>query len=67
MNSLEAPHSTDEVAHATSKSVVSLDVTAGSMNFTVPPGINPTQYRSVVIWCDRLYSAYAAATLTPGQ
>jgi hypothetical protein len=67
LNSLPAPRTTDEVAHATSKSVASLDVTAGSMNFTVPAGVNPTQYRSVVIWCDRLYSAYAAATLTPAS
>ena len=67
LNSLAAPHTTDEVAHATSKSVASLDVTAGSMNFTLPPGVNPTQYHSVVIWCERLFSAYAAATLTPAQ
>jgi hypothetical protein len=66
-NSLAAPRTTDDVAHATAKSVATLDVTAGSMNFTVPSGVNPSQYRSVVIWCDRLFSAYAAATLTPAS
>jgi hypothetical protein len=67
LNPLPAPRSTQQVASAQGTSITSLDVTAGSMNFTLPPGVNPTQYKSVVIWCDRLFSAYSAATLTPAQ
>jgi hypothetical protein len=66
LSPLAAPHSTDEYTAAPSARVSFLDVTAGSLNFAVPAGVDPTQYRSVVLWCDRLHSAYAAATLTPG-
>jgi hypothetical protein len=65
LSPLEAPHSTDEFTAAPSASVAALDVTAGSMNFNVPQGVDPGQYRSVVIWCERLHSAYAAASLVP--
>jgi hypothetical protein len=65
-SSLEAPSSTEQFTKAPrSTSVSSLDVTTGSMNFFVPNGVDPGQYRSVVIWCERLNSAYAAATLRP--
>jgi hypothetical protein len=68
LNPLAAPRSTQQVASTQgAKSIASLDVTAGSMNFTFPPGVNPSQYKSVVIWCERLFSAYAAATLTPAS
>jgi hypothetical protein len=33
------------------------------MNFLVPAGVDPSRYRSVVIWCPLITSAYAAATL----
>ncbi len=62
---LPAPTSTEQVSKARSRTVSALDVTAGSLNFKVPPGLDPTQHKSVVIWCDRLFSAYAAATLRP--
>lgn len=65
LSPLAAPRTTEQVAGARSASVATLDVTAGSMNFTVPPGIDPARYQSVVIWCERLFSAYAAATLRP--
>lgn len=66
LQSLAAPHSTDQVAGDGSIASVSpLDVTAGSMNFLLPADVNPARYHSVVIWCERLFSAYTAATLTP--
>jgi hypothetical protein len=40
-------------------------VTAGSLNFMVPAGVGPNQYRSVVVWCPLIDSAYAAVTLRP--
>lgn len=65
---LDQPRTTEDYAGAPSSSRVSwLDVTAGSMNFTVPPEIDPAAYGSVVIWCERLRSAYAAASLTAPQ
>lgn len=64
-DTLAAPHSTQQVSSSETVSVAPLDVTAGSMNFTIPPSVNPSHYQSVVIWCERLFSAYAAATLAP--
>ena len=65
LSPLVAPHSTTAYQSAPSVTVAPLDVTAGSINFTVPTGINPTRYGSLVIWCPLIQSAYAAATLTP--
>lgn len=64
---LEAPQTTDEFLSAPSEKVADLPVTAGSMNFSLPDGVDPSQYRSVVIWCPPLQTAYAAATLTEPQ
>lgn len=65
LSPLVAPQSTEEYRSAPSALIARLDVTAGSMNFAVPETIDPTQYRSVVIWCPPVQSAYAAATLAP--
>lgn len=62
---LEAPQTTEEFMAADWVKVAPLDVTAGSMNFTVPADIDPAAYGSVVIWCPLIDSAYAAATLVP--
>lgn len=65
LSPLQAPRTTAEYLSADAVRVAVLDATAGSMNFTVPPDIDPTGYRSVVIWCPPIDSAYAAASLTP--
>lgn len=65
LSTLDAPRTTEEVSNARSPSIAALDVTAGSLNFTLPPTLDPTRYRSLVIWCERTRNAYAAATLTP--
>lgn len=65
MSPVDAPRTTDEVSKARSGTIASLDVTAGSLNFTFPPGLDPTGYRSLVIWCERTSNAYAAASLKP--
>ena len=63
---LQAPHTTEQYTAAPSSGpVAALDVTAGSLNFAVPAGVDPTQYKSVVIWCQLTTNAYAAASLTP--
>jgi hypothetical protein len=66
LSPLEAPRTTEQFMSAPWAWVAPLDVTAGSMNFVVPPEVDPTQYRSVVIWCPLIDSAYAAATLVSG-
>ncbi len=63
LSSLDAPHSSGEFANAPQDLVTVMDVTAGSLNYTVPAGVDPTKYRSIVIWCPPIKSAYAAATL----
>jgi hypothetical protein len=65
LSPLDAPKSTDQIIRSTQASVASLDVTTGSLNFVVPPSIDPTQYKSVVLWCEVQRSVYAAAVLKP--
>ncbi|MDQ3640144.1 MAG: DM13 domain-containing protein [Actinomycetota bacterium] len=63
---LEAPRSTKQVTdNPRSPSIATLDVTTGSLNFPVPSHVDPTQYRSFVIWCEVANSAYSASTLRP--
>ncbi|HET9052191.1 MAG TPA: DM13 domain-containing protein [Candidatus Dormibacteraeota bacterium] len=58
-----APHSDDDVASSNVAPVAGLDATAGSLNLSVPAGVDPTRFRSLVVWCISLRTAYAAATL----
>ena len=58
-----APRTTKDYLSARSKLVSILDVTAGSLNFSVPSGIDPADFDSVVIWCAATNNAYAAAEL----
>lgn len=67
LSPLAAPHSTRQFLAAKSVLVAPLDVTAGSLNFKIPVTIDPTRYRSLVIWCPLVTSAYAAAPLTPSR
>ena len=67
LSPLPAPQTTDEYTAAPSELVTKLDVTTGSLNFEVPASIDPARFRSVVIWCQLVNSAYGAATLGPVQ
>jgi len=67
LSSLRAPKTTRQYLRAPSKRVAPLDISAGSMNFVLPAGIDPGRYRSIVVWCPLITSAYAAATLKQGQ
>jgi hypothetical protein len=62
---LRAPHSTKQYLATRSVLADELPVTAGSLNFLVPPAENPLKYGSIVIWCPTIVSAYAAVTLRP--
>lgn len=63
LSPLEAPRTTEQYMSAPSVWVAPLDVTTGSLNFTLPADVDPTRYRSIVVWCPIIDSAYAAATL----
>ncbi|MDQ4070128.1 MAG: DM13 domain-containing protein [Actinomycetota bacterium] len=65
LSPLEAPRTTEQFMNAPSVWVAPLDITTGSLNFTVPPDVDPAAYRSLVVWCPIIDSAYAAATLRP--
>lgn len=65
LSTLETPRNSEEFANAPSEFVARMDITAGSLNYAVPAGVDPTRFRSVVVWCAPIDSAYAAATLGP--
>jgi hypothetical protein len=60
---LEEPRTTQQYMSVPSVWAAPLDVTTGSLNFTLPPDVNPARYKSLVVWCPIIDSAYAAATL----
>jgi hypothetical protein len=60
---LEEPRTTPQFMNAPSVWAAPLDVTTGSLNFVVPADVNPARYKSVVVWCPIIDSAYAAVTL----
>jgi len=63
LSTLDTPRSSQEFANNPSELVVVMDVTAGSLNYAVPAGVDPTKFKSVVVWCKPINSAYAAASL----
>ena len=67
LSPLRKPETTREYLSAPAKLAAPLPTTAGSMNFVLPDDIDPSRYRSVVIWCPPLVKAYAAATLEREQ
>lgn len=67
LSTLDAPHSSQEFSNAPSELVAVMDVTAGSVNYTVPADVDPAKFRSIVVWCVPIRSAYAAASLGPAR
>lgn len=63
LHPLETPRTTDDYLGAPAALAAPLPITAGSLNFVLPQDLDPTRYRSVVVWCPIIASAYAAATL----
>jgi len=58
-----APRTSAEYLKSRSQLLTEIDVTAGSLNFIVPAGVDPRRFGSVVVWCPATASAYAAASL----
>jgi len=63
LSELAAPKSTPEVEKAGFKVVAPLRATVGSMNYEVPKDVDPTKFKSIVIWCEVTRNAYAAASI----
>lgn len=63
MSPLAAPKTTDEIARAPFSPVAPLKATLGSMNYPVPPNVDLTKFKSIVIWCEITHNAYSAAAL----
>jgi hypothetical protein len=45
--------------------IASLKSTLGSQNYVLPASVDEGSIRSIVIWCEPVRIAYAAATLRP--
>ncbi len=67
LSALEEPTTSDQFLHAPSALVSPLEVTVGSLNFILPAEVDPKDYKSVVIWCRLINSAYSGATLRPAK
>lgn len=65
LSTAESPKTTEEYLSSRSQLLTLLDVTAGSLNYTAPTGVDAAGFRSVVVWNPSESSAYAAAPLEP--
>lgn len=63
LSTAERPRSTKEYLSRESQMLAVIDVTAGSMNYVPPVGVDPGDFQSVVIWSPLDNHVYAAATL----
>ena len=63
LSAAESPGSTEDYLAAESQFLAELDVTAGTLNYEAPAGVDPTGFRSVVIWSPADTSVYATADL----
>lgn len=65
LSTAPSPRTSEEYLGARSQLLAVLDVTAGSLNYSAPVGVDPTGFRSVVVWSPSDNSAFAAARLEP--
>lgn len=59
----EEPKTSEEAFNSEHVEVTSLKSTGGPQNYVLPAGLDEEDIRSVVIWCEPIQVAYAAATL----
>ena len=59
----EAPRTSKEALESDHRQIAELTATAGSQNYLLPEDLDERRIRSVVIWCEPVRTAYAAATL----
>ena len=65
LSGAESPRTTKEYLGAPSQLLATMDVTAGSLNYFPPGGVDPPEFRSVVVWSPLDNHVYAAAPLEP--
>lgn len=65
LSATASPKTTEEYLGAPSQLLTVLDVTAGTLNYTAPAGVDPPEFRSVVVWNPSDNSVHAAARLEP--
>lgn len=63
LSTARSPQTSEEYLSGRSQLLASMDVTAGSLNYVAPSGVEPGDFQSVVIWSPSTNSAYAAAIL----
>lgn len=66
LSSAELPRTSKEALDSPHVRMGNLRSTLGSQNYVLPPDLTADRVRSVVIWCEPVAIAYAAAPLTPG-
>ncbi|MEA2972340.1 MAG: hypothetical protein QOG82_798 [Actinomycetota bacterium] len=59
----DAPRTSAEVLHSVHVQVDRLTATAGAQNYVLPDTVDIDRVRSVVVWCEPVQTAYAAAAL----
>ena len=59
----DAPQTSAEALHSVHVQVGRLTATAGAQNYLLPDTVDLDRVRSVVVWCEPVQTAYAAAAL----
>lgn len=59
----DAPRTSAEALHSVHVQVDRLTATAGAQNYVLPDTVDIDRVRSVVVWCEPVQTAYAAAAL----
>ena len=65
LSEADEPRTSKEALEAPHVQLDRLKATAGAQNYVVPANVPTAELRSVVIWCEPVRTAYAAASLDP--
>jgi hypothetical protein len=63
LSETKAPRTSREALESDHRQIAELTATAGPQNYLRPADVNSSRIRSVVIWCEPVHTAYAAAAL----
>lgn len=67
LSAVASPRTTEDYLDEESQILATLDVTAGSLNYVPPGGVDLAAFRSVVVWSPLDNHVYAAALLEPSS
>lgn len=65
VGSMTRPKTTEDFDRSRYEQIALMPVTTGSINYEIPRSVTRDEWSSIVIWCEPLHIAYAAATLEP--